>query len=140
MRFRTAEEDEPESGFQLAPMVDIVFQALIFFMVASIFAQFETELDIVVPTAKTAQSSTRLPGEIIINIDREGRIVVNQRRLDDDELRSMLSRIAEAFPGQPVILRADRLTPYEDVVRVLDTCREADIWNISFATLPPDST
>ena len=138
MRFRVA-DDDVETGFQLAPMVDIVFQALIFFMVASIFAQFETELDIVVPTAETSVSSSRLPGEIIINIDRDGRLVVNQRRFTADELVDTLRRIAETFPGQPVILRADRLTAYEDVVSVLDACREADIWNISFATLPGEA-
>ena len=45
----------------------------------------------------------------------------------------------QLFPGQPVLLRADKTTAYEHVVRVLDTCRQADIWNISFATLAPGS-
>jgi biopolymer transport protein ExbD len=134
MRFRAA-DDGTELGFQLAPMVDIVFQALIFFMVVSVFAKFETSLDIVVPTAKTSVTSTRLPGEIIVNIDAEGRIVINRRRFTPEELKGTLARIAETFPGQPVILRADRQTPYEDVIGVLDACREADIWNVSFATL-----
>lgn len=138
MRFRIA-DDETESGFQLAPMVDIVFQALIFFMVVSVFAKFETSLDIVVPTARTSAATTRLPGEIIVNIDAEGRVVINQRRFTIDELRTTLARIAGAFPGQPVILRADRRTPYEDVIGVLDACREADIWNVSFATLADEA-
>ncbi|NQT91741.1 MAG: hypothetical protein HQ559_03195, partial [Lentisphaerae bacterium] len=36
--------------------------------------------------------------------------------------------------GQPVLIRADRGTAYEHVIRILDLCRKTDIWNISFAT------
>ena len=50
----------------------------------------------------------------------------------------MLQELAELFPGQPVILRADKSTDYEHVVNVLDLCRQADIWNISFATSVPE--
>jgi biopolymer transport protein ExbD len=46
----------------------------------------------------------------------------------------MLSSVARHFPGQPVLIRADRATAYEHVIRVLDLCRQADIWNVSFAT------
>jgi biopolymer transport protein ExbD len=46
----------------------------------------------------------------------------------------LFDRIVKLFPGQPVLLRADRGTAYEHVIRVLDICRRADIWNISFAT------
>jgi hypothetical protein len=42
-------------------------------------------------------------------------------------------RLAD-LDGQPVLIRADRETPYGDVIRVLDLCRQSDIWNIGFAT------
>ena len=124
-------------GVPLTPMVDVVFLLLCFFVTSQIFAQWETEIDIALPTAATGGMPQRLPGEVIINVLTDGTAVVNGQSLDDRELRAMMDRLVRLFPGQPVLLRADKATAYEHVVRVLDTCRQADIWNISFATLAP---
>ena len=125
---------------QLAPMIDVILFLLCFFMAGQIYSQWETEIDIALPTAKTGQVPQRLPGEIIINVRQDGTTIVNGRKLDEVELGSLLKRLAQLFPGQPVLLRADKTTAYENVIRVLDLCRQADIWNISFATGVPGST
>ena len=126
-----------QGGVPLTPMMDVVFLLLCFFVTSQIFAQWETEVDITLPTAETGEIPQRLPGEVIVNVLPDGRTVVNGQTLDDEALRSMLDRLVELFPGQPLLLRADKATPYEHVVRVLDFCRQADLWNISFATLAP---
>jgi biopolymer transport protein ExbD len=126
-------------GVPLTPMIDVVFLLLCFFVTSQIFAQWETEIDIALPTAATGGMPQRLPGEVIINVMADGTAVVNGQPLDDVQLRGMMDRLVDLFPGQPVLLRADKATAYEHVVRVLDTCRQADIWNISFATLAPGS-
>ena len=137
MNFR--KQIKPDAvGFQLAPMIDVVFLLLCFFMTSQIFAQWETEIDITLPTAETGQIPERLPGEIIINIRAGGDLVVNAQLVTDEQLASMLDRVADLFPGQPVLIRADRKTEYEHVIRVLDLCRQSDIWNISFATGVPE--
>jgi biopolymer transport protein ExbD len=125
-------------GFQMAPMIDVVFLLLCFFVTTQIFTQWETEIDITLPTARTGEVPRRLPGEIIVNVLEDGAAVVNGQELDQARLARMLENLADLFPGQPIILRADRRTDYEHVVRVLDACREADIWNISFATTEPE--
>jgi biopolymer transport protein ExbD len=122
----------------MTPMIDVVFLLLCFFVTSQLFAQWETEIDITLPTARTGQLPQRLPGEIIINLYEDGSVVVNRRPLERSELGVMLKRLATLFPGQPVLLRADRATDYEYVIQVLDLCRQADIWNISFATGVPD--
>ncbi len=121
-------------GFQLAPMIDIMFLLLCFFIAAQIYAQWETEIDIMLPTAVTGDLPNRLPSEIIVNIRSDGTTVVNQRVLDQEGLGGLLERIVSLYPGQPVLIRADMKTPYEYVIRALDLCRKVDIWNISFAT------
>ena len=68
---------ETSPGFQMAPMIDIIFILLIHFMVATIFAQWENKLGITVPTADSGTRVERQQGELIINIDSEGRIYVN---------------------------------------------------------------
>ena len=139
MNFQKKAPFPANPGFPLTPMIDVVFLLLCFFVTSQIFAQWETEIDVALPTAATGDVPQRLPGEVIINVRADGAAVVNGQVLDDARLRTMMDRLVELFPGQPVLLRADKATAYEHVVRVLDTCRQADIWNISFATLAPGS-
>lgn len=138
MNFRMKIKPEPV-GFQMTPMIDVVFLLLCFFVASQVFSQWEAEIDITLPTARTSEVPQRLPGEIIVNIVKSGETMVNGRVLDEAALAGMLKRLSELFPGQPVLLRADKATAYEHVIRVLDLCRQADIWNISFATGVPDS-
>lgn len=126
----------PESaGFQMAPMIDVVFLLLCFFITTQIFSQWETEINITLPTATTGDTPQRLPGEIIINIRADGETSVNQRILTGPALGALLQDVSDLYPGQPILLRADKAVAYEHVIGVLDRCRSADIWNIAFATI-----
>jgi biopolymer transport protein ExbD len=120
---------------QMAPLIDVVFLLLIFFMAASVFYQLETEMNIAVPEAEESVDIQRSPGEIIVNITRDGEIIVNGRELQHEDLERMLTRISRLYSGQPVIIRADRRTYHKDVIQVLDICAGAGIWNVSFATM-----
>ena len=128
----------PNPGVPLTPMIDVVFLLLCFFVTSQIFAQWETEIDIALPTAATGGMPQRLPGEVIINVLADGTAVVNGQALGDAQLRAMMDRLVQLFPGQPVLLRGDKAAAYEHIIRVLDLCRQADIWNISFATGVPE--
>ena len=134
MRFRDKRGSQ-EPGFQIAPMIDVIFLLLCFFVTSQVFSQWETEINIKLPTAETGDPPERLPGEIIINILADGETLVNQRVLDEPGLSALLQDLSAIYPGQPVLLRADKTAAYEHVIRVLDQCRLADIWNIAFATI-----
>ena len=133
MNFRRKNRAE-HPGFQIAPMIDVIFLLLCFFIASQIFARWETEIDVKLPTSDTGSMPQRLEGEIIINVLKDGSTVVNGNEYDDNALSALLSRIVKLWPGQPVLIRADRFTDYEHVIKVLDHCRKSDIWNISFAT------
>jgi biopolymer transport protein ExbD len=120
--------------FQLAPMIDVVFLLLCFFITSTVFSQWEYEVDVQLPTASTGRLPERLPGDIIVNIARDGGLSINQAALTREELHARLARLAQLFPGQSVVIRADRETAYENVMAVIDLCRRADIWNLLFAT------
>lgn len=136
MNFRRRQKPELP-GFQIAPMIDVMFILLSFFIATQIYARWEKEIDIRLPTADTGKSFDRLPGQVILNILQDGSVVVNKQSLNDAGLKRLLARLVKYFPGEPVVIRADKQTPYEHVIRVLDRCRQADIWNISFATAIP---
>ncbi len=126
-----------QAEMQLAPMIDVVFLLLIFFIVSWNFARFEAEVNISVPEAETAEQTPRTPGEIIINVTQEGEIKVNNQVLSEDELYEKLKRVADLFKDQPVILRGDREAEFAYVMVVLDTCQKAGIWNVAFAAEKP---
>jgi len=122
-------------GFQMASMMDVIFLLLFFFIVSSVFSQWEYNINIRLPSAKSGVTPDRLPGEVIINIAKDGRVSINEQDLTLDVLKTRLERLAQNFPGQPVSLRADKDTRYEDLIKVVDTCRLADIWNFTLATV-----
>ena len=59
-------------GFQITPMLDVVFLLLCFFVATSVYSQWESAMDIQLPTADTSVVPDRLPGEIIVNVDEAG--------------------------------------------------------------------
>lgn len=129
---------QPEAAsMQLAPMIDIVFLLLIFFIVTWQFTKSETELAVSVPTAKEGADPERQSGEIVINILADGTIRVEGTTVDLEQLLAKLAPIAAAFENQPVRIRGDGGVEYQRIVEVIDTCQKAGIWNISFATQRP---
>lgn len=101
-------------------------------------ARYEADLEVKVPVAKQGQDSKRLPGEVILNVTRDGKVNINHRPITSEELKQILDGVIQQYPDQAVILRADQGTEYKYVVGVLDVCRSAQVWNIAFATTKPD--
>ena len=118
----------------LTSMLDVIFLLLCFFVTVSVFSQWESEISIRLPNAKTAEAPERLPGEIIVNLAKDGSVRVNGAEMTLPDLQARLARIAQFYPGQPVIIRADKETKYDHLVSVIDACRAGDVWNFSLAT------
>lgn len=133
MNFRKKKRGAP-AALQMTALMDVVFLLLCFFVTSSVFSQWETEVSIALPTAKSATVPGRMPGEIIINLSEGGKITVNGQQLTARDVTARLTRIAKLYPGQPVVIRADRATSYDSLMGVIDACRAADVWNFSLAT------
>jgi biopolymer transport protein ExbD len=73
-----------------------------------------------------------------VNVKSDGTIIVNGQDLSEADLLVKLRNIAEIYKDQAVILRGDVKTEYEYIIRVLDTCQKAGIWNVAFASQPPE--
>lgn len=118
----------------LTSMLDVIFLLLCFFVTVSVFSQWENEITIKLPNAVTADQPERLPGEVVVNLSKEGKVTVNGLELTLADLQARLKRVAKFYPGQQVVIRADRDVRYEELVALVDACRAADIWNFSLAT------
>lgn len=122
------------AAVQMTSLMDVIFLLLCFFVTTSVFSQWETEVALSLPTAKSSTVPGRMPGEIILNVRADGVVTVNGQTLTSDEVTARLARIAKLYPGQPVVIRADKKTSYESLMGVIDACRAADVWNFSLAT------
>ena len=132
MKFRNHKMAPAE--LQLAPMLDVVFQLLIFFLVSFEFQRTELDMKVSVPSAQEGADPKRARGEIIINVRADGGVFVDQQLMTQGQLKEKLSAIAKLHKNQPVRLRGDAKVDYQNIVEVIDTCQKAGIWNISFAT------
>ncbi len=118
------------------PMVDVLFNLLIFFLLATSLHQTEREMQIALPQAKASGPLTAALREIIVNVDASGAIIVGTRRISEEDLAQMLRGAVATNPKQKVSLRGDRTTPYANIARVLDICKAAGIPEPYLETIP----
>ena len=121
-------------GIQLAPLVDVLLLLLIFFLLTFNAARNENELDVKVPKASSAKEKTATMGDIVVNVKADGNVVVNRRTLTTTELSDMLRNLVQLYPDQAVVIRGDEAGAYKNIVSVLNTCSEAGVTNVAFAT------
>jgi biopolymer transport protein ExbD len=116
----------------LIPLIDIVFFALVFFMVLSVYYQVESQMDIRIPEASQARVSEQKT-EFSIDINAEGNFIVNGKTLTTPELEDLLKK-TPGLSSQSIIIRADQKTYHQHVIKVLDLCARNNIKDVSFAT------
>jgi biopolymer transport protein ExbD len=121
-------------GIQLAPLVDVLMLLLIFFLLTWNAARNENELDVKVPKAASATEKSAPVGDIIVNVKADGNVVVNRRTLNETELKDLLRNLIQLNANQAVVIRGDETGAYKNVVGVLNTCSEAGVTNVAFAT------
>ena len=127
-------------SLSLTPLVDVVFLLLIFFLVATEFAQEqERQMDLLLPEASEAQPLTSKPRETFVNIDAEGRYFLGGKILPLDELDSALKLTWVNNPDRAsVIIRADKRCPWQFVVAAVNACLKANIRQYRVTVLEPD--
>ena len=134
MHIRDTDESE-DFQINLTSLIDVVFLLLIFFMVATSFLDPEREIGIELPQAQSGEAAEETPDEIIINVLKDGTLIVSGSQVDRTGLESALKRAARANPETPVTIRGDRLVTHEQVVQVMDACGLAGLTNLAVGTL-----
>jgi len=119
----------------ITPLIDVVFQLVIFFAVTTTFVE-KPAIELILPHAKTAQLSRA--EETVITLDKDGNIFFNSTNIDPKELRTKLSEMQLSKSGAQIVLQADERVAYKTVVFVMDTARETGFKNVVSLTMPPD--
>lgn len=122
------------AALSITPLIDVVFLLLIFFLVATHFAEEDKELDLPLANASTAMPMNMRSAKFL-NIDQQGRFIMDGRMMDPLEVEALLKALVRDNPvSQKVIINADRKSPAEAVVLAMDLCRKAQVAEMSIAT------
>ncbi len=125
--------DEPEA-FQMAPMIDMVFLLLVFFMCVSTLATAERAVELELPESHESIVPEDLSDRGIVSVEKDGTIHLGPRVVDLETLvEAIRQRLAEN-PALRIQVRADRMTPYRKIERVLEACAEAGAAQVIYAT------
>jgi biopolymer transport protein ExbD len=121
-----------EATIDIAPLMDMVFILLIFFIVTSTFTR-ETGVEVSKPQA---QSASHLEKEnILIAITRDGTIHIDERQVDLAGLADVIKGILSKNPEREAVLIADKDAMTGKLVSVIDACTVAGVKKVSIAAL-----
>ncbi len=124
-----------EVGFNMTPMIDVVFQLIIFFLLSSHLAKQEKQLPLPLPAAQSGvvEAADARP-RLTVNVLADGTLLVANRPIPSEELVGLL-RERRAAHGEEleVRIRADRGVLYRRVEPVMIACVQAGIWNVAYA-------
>ena len=130
--------EDGDFGFQIAPMVDVVFVLLLFFMACAGQNIKEGFFQIGLPSSSPGGSDKPVT-PIVVDVDANGNVLVNGDMKSgspkDRELKNLAAFLTEAMrssPDDPVIVRPNMDARHERVVDVLNACRLAKVQKLSF--------
>jgi biopolymer transport protein ExbD len=114
-----------------APMTDMVFQVLLFFIISSSFV-VEPGIKIALPESKTAE--LQADKRVMITVDKDQKVFMDDRQIPVDELERQLKLRLPQYADRTVIIRADRSVPHGLVVRIMDAAKLAGATKLAIAT------
>lgn len=121
-------------GFQLAPMIDMTFLLLVFFMVTTKISKEQVKVDIKLPTATNAVVPKDVSDRDIVSIDAAGNYFIGQRPADKKQLAEYLKNRFASYPPLRLYVRADKTTPGKKIKELMRIASEAGAVNVIFGT------
>ena len=121
----------------MTPMIDVVFQLIIFFVCTADLAKKALDENIKLAMAPHGRAlEEKDPREVTVELDDKGRISIARNYMDSNYLVGVLRKVvAEYGQSTPVIIRADGRTTHQDVKSVMDACSKAGLWRIKFSAM-----
>ena len=127
-------KSEDEVGFQLAPMIDMTFLLLVFFMVTTKISKEQIKVEIKLPIASNAVIPKDLSDRDIISIDSKGQYFIGQKPASKKQLTAYLKQRFKDFPPLRLYVRADARTPGKQIKELMAIAAEAGAINVIFGT------
>lgn len=125
-------------GLDMAPLIDIIFQLLIFFILTSSFLHPSLELKL----PKAVQATETRPEHLIISVDQNEKLFVNTMPVSMESLKTHLEPLlaAKKPEARDVHLRGDQDMPYKTFVEIMDQARQAGASQINIVHLKDETS
>jgi biopolymer transport protein ExbD len=141
--------EHPQIELQIAPLIDVCFLLLFFYILTCKPEQPEGTLPSSLPGTAALDEPIEIPDEQRLTVLANGQILVNEQPLDSassrdlSQLRNFLSRLresAQTHRGKPLVtIEAADSLPHQRLLEVLNACTQAGIGSVSFSTNPEEA-
>ena len=131
MPVRTQPLEEPT--LNLTPMIDVILVLIIFFMVATKFAEEERSIELQVPSISSRNAAMTAPEPKIVNVHRDGQISLGPRSVTLAELKQQLAAARAQYKRLNVLIRGDNLATHGQMTSVYDACKQAGIAELAIS-------
>ena len=125
---------DDEMGFQLAPMIDMTFLLLIFFMVTTKISKEQIKEEVKLPVASNAVIPEDVSNRDIISIDAQGRYFIGQELADKKRLAEYLKKRFENTPPLRLYIRADQNTSGKKIKEIMKMAADAGAVDVIFGS------
>ena len=125
---------DDEMGFQLAPMIDMTFLLLIFFMVTTKISKEQIKEEVKLPVASNAIIPEDVSNRDIISIDAQGRYFIGQEIADKKCLAEYLKKRFENTPPLRLYIRADQKTSGKKIKEIMKMAADAGAVDVIFGS------
>ncbi len=119
------------SHLDIAPLIDIVFLLLVFFMLTSTFMVPEA-IELELPESNSAQVSDITP--IVVSLNPAGQLALNGERIELKQLREAIEPLIKQNADVPITLKSDASTQVQQLLQVMDEIRAAGGTDVAIAT------
>jgi biopolymer transport protein ExbD len=124
----------------MTPMIDVVFQLIIFFIVTMKMDQ-DINPDIMLADSVHGPAiEDEQPSTLVVEVSRKGNISIHNAQLSRAKFKKIMASRRKRMGTFPVLIRGDKRARHEDIRAVMDICTDVGIWRINFAATKEDKT
>ena len=122
-----------EAAVDMAPMIDLVFLLLIFFMVASVVTELE-KVEVQIPESKHAKVPEDTKGRMMLSVDANNQIYAGTVPVTIEELKQLVEAELDLNEDLRILIRADRRVEYKTCKEIMIACGDVGATDLIYAT------
>ena len=134
MAIKRRKAQRAEEEFQMAPMIDMVFLLLVFFMCVSTLAQAEKNVQLELPESEESDVPEDLTDRGTVSVDASGQAYLGANPVTIEAMQATITESLQENPRLRILVRADQGAQYGDIKKVLKACSEAGAYEVIYAT------
>jgi len=123
----------------MAPMIDMVFLLLVFFMCVSSLARLEKGVEIELPESHESEVPDQVSDRGIVSVEGDGSVYLGGEKVRLEVLKTRIGGVIETNPRLQIVVRADGTTPFREIRKVLKACAAAGAYEVIYATYEASS-